>query len=116
MSPYVFVGRFLYNMFIERDWGPTSGFIWETPFTETFKLAGEVMKEDVDPKKVAKATGRTIGAWTGYPPLQVLQTAEGGWNLATGESNDFRELIWSKYALRGKGKKKDERSKGYYTY
>lgn len=116
MSPYVFVGRFLYNMFIERDWGPTSGFIWETPFTETFKLAGAVMAEDIDPKKVAKAAGRTVGAWTGYPPLQVLQTAEGGWNLATDETNDFRELVWSQYALRGKGKKKDERAKGYYTY
>ncbi len=116
LSPYVVIGRFLYNTFIERDWGPTSGFIWETPFTETFKLAGEVMKDEKDPKKIAKAAGRTVGAWTGVPPLQVLQTAEGGWNLATGETNDFRELIWSSYALRGKGKKKDERSKGYYTY
>ncbi len=116
LSPYVFIGRFIHNMFIERDWGPTSGFIWETPFTETFKLAGEVMKEEKDPKKIAKAAGRTVGAWTGVPPLQVLQTAEGGWNLATGETNDFRELIWSQYVLRGKGKKKNERSKGYYTY
>ena len=99
LSPYFVVGRLVYNMFIAREWGPITGFIWETPITETFRLTGAVMKGDLG--KSLKYGARTAGAWSGgYPPLQVAQTIEGGWNLATGETDDFRELIWSKYALR----------------
>ena len=134
MSPYFFVGRFLYNTFIARDWGPMSGFIWETPLTETYRFAGAAMgnkpvsyaswgatkQREWDQKRlkdVAKYGARAIGAWTGgYPPLQVVQTVEGGWNLATDNTDDFRELIWSKYALKKKGKKKDERATGYYQF
>ena len=133
ISPYFVIGRFLYNTFIERDWGPTTGFIWETPVTETFRAVGAVIKDkpasyaswsaarqkEWDQKRlkdVAKYGTRAVGAWTGgYPPLQVVQTVEGGWNLATGETDDFRELIWSKYALK-KGKTTDGRSKKYYRY
>ncbi len=119
MSPYFFVGRFLYNTFVARDWGPTSGFIWETPLTETYRFAGAAMKGDVG--KSIKYGARAAGAWSGgYPPLQVVQTVEGGWNLATGETNDFRELIWSKYALKKnrkkEGKKEDGPAEGYYKF
>ncbi len=132
MSPYFVVGRTLYNMFIERDWGPSTGFIWETPITETFKAVGAVTKDkpasyaNWDParqeawdkkhiKDIAKYGARAIGAWTGgKPPLQAIQTAEGAWNLVTGETDDFRELIWSKYAL--KKKKKEEKYEGYYKF
>lgn len=105
LSPYFFIGRTLYNMFIAREWGPTTGFIWETPITETWRATGAAMKGE--PGKMAKYGARAVGAWTGgYPPLQVLQTVEGGWNLATGETDDFRELVWSKYALKTKRKER----------
>jgi hypothetical protein len=113
-SPYFVVGRLAYNMFLAREWGPTTGFIWETPVVETFRAVGAVQKGDVG--KTIKYGARAVGAWTGgYPPLQVIQTVEGGWNLVTGETDDFRELIWSKYALKKKGKK-SEQSKEYYRY
>ena len=135
LSPYFVIGRFLYNTFIERDWGPTTGFIWETPLTETFRAVGAVTKDkpvsyanwgaarqkawdQKRAKDVVKYGARAVGAWTGgYPPLQVIQTIEGGWNLATDETDDFRELIWSKYALKkGKEETTDERAKAYYKY
>ncbi len=93
-------------MAVAREWGPTSGFLFETPVTETYRAVGAVMKGDVG--ETVKYGARAIGAWSGgYPPLQVVQTVEGGWNLATGDTDDFRELIWSKYALgKKKGKKR----------
>ncbi|KKN77441.1 hypothetical protein LCGC14_0360000 [marine sediment metagenome] len=133
LSPYFVIGRFLYNTFIERDWGPTTGFIWETPLTETFRAVGAVTKDkpasyaswgaarqkEWDQKRlkdIAKYGARAVGAWTGgYPPLQVIQTIEGGWNLAIGETDDFRELIWSEYALK-KGKTTDGKPEAYYKY
>lgn len=99
VSPFVFVGRLVYNI-AAGDWGP-SGRIETTPFTETERLVSAVKKGD--PRNIAKYGARTIGAWSGGKvPLQAVTTAEGAWDLATGETKDWRELVWSKYALKSK--------------
>jgi hypothetical protein len=101
LSPFVFLGRLAYNV-LAGDWGPSNN-IATTPMLETGRLASAIKRGD--PKKIAKYGARTIGAWSGgRVPLQAVTTAEGAWNLATGETEDFRELVWSKYALKSKKK------------
>lgn len=111
MSPFVFVGRLAYNI-IAGDWGPNRN-IAETPFTETGRLVSAVKKGDA--QKITKYAARSIGAWSGGKiPLQAVTTAEGAWNLATGETEDWRELVWSKYALKSKKSEKDKPLKVRY--
>jgi len=104
MCPFVFVGRWAYNV-ATGDWGPTR-MIAEEPFVETGRLISAIKRGD--PGTIARYGARTVGAWTGGKiPLQAIITAEGAWDLATEEDDDFRRLIWSKYALRkGKPEKK----------
>ena len=103
LSPLVFVGRLVYNI-AAGDWGP-SGSIITTPFAETGRLVRSIKQGDV--KNTAKYAARSAGAWSGGKiPLQVVTSAEGAYNLATGDTDDFRELVWSKYALRSKDKSK----------
>jgi hypothetical protein len=106
LSPFVFVGRLVYNI-AAGDWGP-SGSIITTPFAETGRLIRSIKQGEV--KNTAKYAARTAGAWSGGKiPLQTVTSAEGAWNLATGETDDFRELVWSKYAL--KSDKKSNKDK-----
>jgi hypothetical protein len=109
LSPFVFVGRFVYNI-ISGDWGP-SGNIVGTPFAETGRLMRSI--EQGDTKNIAKYAARSAGAWSGGKvPLQVVTSAEGAYNLATGDTDDFRELVWSKYALKPSKKSKSDKTVG----
>ncbi len=102
MTPFSFVGRWAYNV-ATGEYGPTS-WIAETPFIETKRLGSAIRRGET--KNIIKYGARTIGAWSGGKiPLQAIQTAEGAWNIVTEEDPDFRELVWSKYALRRKGGK-----------
>ncbi|MBW8002596.1 MAG: hypothetical protein FVQ80_11345 [Planctomycetes bacterium] len=106
VSPFVFVGKFVFNI-ATGQWGQR-GSIVDVPFTETQRFVKAVGKGEG--KKALKYGARSIGAWSGGKvPLQAITTAEGAWNLATDETDDFRELVWSKYALK---KKKSSESKG----
>lgn len=97
LSPFVFVGRFVYNI-MAGDWGP-SGNIVATPFVETGHLVRSIKQGDA--QNIAKYAARSAGAWSGGKvPLQAVTSAEGAYNLATGDTDDFRELVWSKYAIR----------------
>lgn len=108
LSPFVFVGRFVYNI-ISGDWGP-AGNIVGTPFAETGRLVRSI--EQGDGKNIAKYAARSAGAWSGGKiPLQAVTSAEGAYNLATGDTDDFRELVWSKYAIR-KDKSKSGKTVG----
>jgi hypothetical protein len=101
LSPFVFVGGMILNM-VTGQWGRSS--IAETPFKEAGKLISAAKQGD--PKKIISAAARTAGAWSGGKiPLQAIQTAEGAWDLSTGETEDWRELVWSKYSLKSKKKK-----------
>lgn len=112
LCPFVFVGRWAYNV-ATGDWGPTR-MIAEEPFVETGRLVGAIKRAikdgatDEEIRSIMKYAARTAGAWSGGKiPLQAIQTAEGAWDLATGEDTDFRRLVWSKYALqKGQAEKK----------
>ncbi len=112
LCPFVFVGRWAYNV-ATGDWGPTR-MIAEEPFVETGRLVGAIKRAikdgatDEEIRSMMKYAARTVGAWSGGKiPLQAIQTAEGAWDLATGEDTDFRRLVWSKYALqKGRAEKK----------
>lgn len=108
VSPFVFVGRFIFNI-ATGEWGRT-GSIVDAPFTETGRFVKAVKKGEG--KKALKYGARTIGAWSGGKiPLQAVTTAEGAWDLATdAEDTDFRNLVWSRYALTEKKSRK--KSKG----
>ncbi len=111
LSPFVFVGKLIYNV-TTGEWGP-AGNIASTPFTETGRLIRSVKKGEG--KNTAKYAARTIGAWSGGKvPLQAVTSAEGAWDLATGESDDWRTLVWSKYALKGNSSKKSDDVKVKY--
>jgi hypothetical protein len=102
LSPFVFLGGLVLNI-ATGEWG-RSGSIAETPFKEAGRLVAAIQKGDG--KKIITTAARATGAWTGGKiPLQAIQTAEGGWDLATGETEDWRRLVWSEYALKSKKSK-----------
>jgi hypothetical protein len=108
LSPFVFIGGLVLNI-ATGQWG-RSGNIVETPFKEAGRLVSAIKQGDT--RKVLASSARTVGAWSGGKiPLQAIQTAEGAWDLSTGETEDWRELVWSKYAIQSKKKseKKDSR-------
>jgi len=110
VSPFTFFGPWIYNVVV-GDYGP-SRMIAETALMETGKLGAAVRKGD--PGKIVKHGARSIGAWSGGKiPLQAINTAEGAWRLATDETEDFRELVWSQYALKSK---KRSKKTGGFTY
>jgi len=109
LSPFVFIGSLVLNV-ATGAWG-RSGNIAETPFKEVGSLVNAIKQGDT--KKIVSSVARTTGAVTGKVPLQLIQTAEGTWDLATGETEDWRRLVYSKYAIKP-GKKKDDKVKVKY--
>jgi len=108
VSPFTFLGPWIYNIAV-GEYGPRR-MIAETALVETAKLGAAVRSGD--PEKIIKRGARAVGAWSGGKiPLQAITTAEGAWRLANGETKDFRELVWSQYALKSKKKKT-----GGFTY
>ncbi len=102
LSPFVFLGRLAYNV-AAGDWGPSNN-IALTPALETQRMVSAMKRGDV--RGTTKYTARTIGAWSGGKiPLQAVTSAEGAWDLATGETEDFRRLVWSEYAMKTRKKK-----------
>jgi hypothetical protein len=103
LSPFVFIGGLVLNI-ATGEWG-RSGNIAETPFKEAGRLVNAIKQGD--PSKIITSAARTTGAWTGGKvPLQAIQAAEGAWELATGETEDWRRLVWSEYSMKS-NKKKD---------
>jgi hypothetical protein len=110
LSPFVFIGGLVLNI-ATGEWG-RSGNIAETPFKEAGRLVQAIKQGD--PSKIITSAARTTGAWTGGKvPLQAIQTAEGAWELATGETEDWRRLVWSEYSMKS-NKKKDNKVKVKY--
>jgi len=106
MSPYMFIGRLTYNL-ITGDWGPEQGFLFETPAREAGYAASALRRGDI--KNATKYGARTVGALTkGLIPLQAIQVTEGLIDLASGETDDVRRLLWSERALE-KDKEMEER-------
>ncbi|KKL78290.1 hypothetical protein LCGC14_2026350, partial [marine sediment metagenome] len=105
VSPYVVLGRMAYTI-ATGQWG-SGGNIASTPFKEAGYAAAAVRRGDTG--EAIKYGARTVGAFTkGKPPLQLVQTVEGIVDLANGETDDLRRLIWSESAL----KNEEEEEKG----
>ncbi|KKM08622.1 hypothetical protein LCGC14_1723530, partial [marine sediment metagenome] len=68
-------------------------------------IKGKAVGGDV--KKAIKGAAKTIGAIGGLgPTAQMIRTATGAADLAAGDTQDPRRLIWSKWALE-QGKKEE---------
>jgi hypothetical protein len=109
LSPFVFIGGLVLNI-ATGEWGRSG--IAETPFKEAGRLVKAIQQGDT--KKIVTSAARTTGAWTGGKiPLQAIQTAEGAWDLATDETEDWRRLVWSEYSMKS-NKKPDDKVKVKY--
>ena len=80
-----------------RGWDSSSN-LATVPLQEMKYLADEIQQRDVP--GIAKRTATTVGSLTGKIPHQAILTASGAYDLATGETQDPRRLLWSEYQLK----------------
>jgi len=102
-TPFL-VGRWAYNFIrgFDSDMG-----LWQAAPKEAAKTIKAVSQGKFG--KALKGTAATVGALRGgVPTAQMIRTAEGAYDLATDETDDYRRLVWSKYAL---NKDKEKRRK-----
>jgi hypothetical protein len=74
----------------------------DVPINEAKKLVAAVKKGDVE--KSVWQGAKTVSAFTGLVPQQAYTTAEGVQNLASGDTTDLRELLWTQSQLNTKKK------------
>lgn len=101
----VVIGRWITQMI--KGWGDSSSVAGIAP-GEAGKLIGAAKRGDI--KDIIKYAASTVGAATGRIPAQAIRTAEGVIDIATGETEDPRRLIYSEWALK-QGKKKKKKTK-----
>ncbi len=89
------VGRVIYNTAQGFAGGGTS--VAEIGVSELEKTIAAGFRGDVG--KVVKHGIKAIGALTGRIPAQAIRTAEGAYDLAQNETDDWRRLIYSEWAL-----------------
>ncbi|KKM90442.1 hypothetical protein LCGC14_1238450, partial [marine sediment metagenome] len=65
--------------------------------SELEKTIGAGFRGDI--KGVAKHGIKATGALTGRIPAQLIRTTEGVYDLAQNETDDYRRLIYSEWAL-----------------
>lgn len=101
----VVVGRWITRMI--KGWGDSSSVAGIAP-GEAGKLIGAAKRGDI--KDIIKYAASTVGAASGWIPAQAIRTAEGVIDLATGETEDPRRLIYSEWAIK-QGQKKKKKTK-----
>ncbi len=89
------VGRIIYNAAQGFAGGGTS--VAEIGISELEKTIAAGFRGDVG--KVVKHGIKATGALTGRIPAQAIRTAEGVYDFAQNETDDFRRLIYSEWAL-----------------
>ena len=89
------VGRIVYNAASGFAGGGTS--VAEIGISEIEKTLAAGFRGDVG--KVVKHGIKATGALTGRIPAQAIRTAEGAYDLAQNETDDWRRLIYSEWAL-----------------
>ena len=93
MSPAIFFGRFIFNMAANK-YDPVKAGLSAIPLrgfeasVDTFRAAMEGEGTDV-----VEGVARTIGAFTGAIPEQAIITARGAYDLAYGETDDYKRLM-----------------------
>jgi hypothetical protein len=89
------VGRVVYNATQGFAGGSTS--VAEIGISELEKTIAAGFRGDVG--KVVKHGIKATGALTGRIPAQAIRSAEGAYDLAQNETDDWRRLIYSEWAL-----------------
>ena len=77
--------------------GFTGGTVAEIGPSELEKTITAGFKGDIG--NVVKHGIKATGALTGFPPAQVIRTAEGMYDFTQNETDDWRRLIYSEWAL-----------------
>lgn len=86
-------------------WTASQG-LAKVPLEEAVKTAKELMKgEKINKRRAIIHGAKAVGAATGKLPHQAILTAEGLYDLSTGETHDPRRLLWSEYQLRNESDK-----------
>jgi len=105
--PAIFLGRFLFNV-ATGNYDPVTTSISMMPlraFEEAVRTTAAVKKGDVP--GIVEGAARTYGAATGQIPEQAIITARGAYDLATGESDDWRRLMRTESSLKYHASKKE---------
>jgi hypothetical protein len=109
VTPQIFLGRFLWNM-ATGDWrSDTSAAVSMLPlkgFEEVSRAADALQRGDI--RTAAERGVGAVGAFTGKIPQQVITTTGGVIDLAIGETDDYKRLIYSEYMIKKYGEKKKE--------
>jgi hypothetical protein len=99
-NPLVFFGRWGYNA-VTGDWDPIDSAVSMVPlkaFEEASRAVAAAKRGDV--RKTIKHGVGTYGAATGKIPQQIITTTGGIIDLATGETEDYKRLIYSEYMIK----------------
>ena len=112
VTPQIFLGRFLWNM-ATGDWrSDTSAAVSMLPlkgFEEVSRAADALQRGDI---RTATERGvGAVGAFTGKIPQQIITTTGGVIDLAIGETDDYKRLIYSEYMIKKYG---EEEKKGMW--
>jgi len=89
------VGRIVYNAAQGFAGGGTS--VAEIGISELEKTIAAGFRGDIG--KVVKHGTKAVGALTGRIPAQAIRTVEGIYDLSQNETDDYRRLIYSEWAL-----------------
>ncbi|KKN77892.1 hypothetical protein LCGC14_0356290 [marine sediment metagenome] len=100
MGPHVFFGRFIYNA-ATGDWDPLESAISAIPFKgfeEGARTVTSAKRGDIQ-KTIEHGVG-TYGAFTGKIPQQLITTTGGIIDLAQGETEDIKRIVYSEYMIK----------------
>ena len=118
LAPFIFFGGLVQRLIT----GVKSGIVGGAAFESLAALVADARKlpgwsgmdrdeKDKVIRKMIKDVAATTGALTGKITVQDIRTAEGVLDLMSGETNDWRRLVYSKWALE-QGQEKSTGNKG----
>lgn len=107
ITPLIFGGRFIYNL-ATNEWDPIASEISTIPIRGPEEIVrGVSAAKRGDVRGIIKHGIGTVGAFTGAIPQQALTTTGGIIDLMTGETDDYKRLIYSPYMLKRYGEKEE---------
>ena len=112
ITPQIFLGRFIFNIATGEWRSSTFAAVSALPLRgfEEAEWAAKALGRG-DYRKAAERGVGAVGAFTGKIPQQVITTTGGVIDLAIGETDDYKRLIYSEYMLEKYGK---EEKKGLW--
>lgn len=87
--------------------------MYKQSFRHAWSAATNIMDEEKPVRDILVPTIKAIGSITGQPWAQPIRTAEGVIDLAEGETEDIRRVIYSKYAIeQSEAEREENKRKG----